>query len=545
MTTDVAQNESGLSPDEMDSVRSHLSTLLAAPQFRDTTRMKRLLRYIVEETLKGRGKRLKGYSIGLEVFDRPDDFDPQADTIVRVQAGQLRRRLDLYYSKEGRDSKVRILVPKGSYRPKFEFRNEVAALPEPEAQSELPRFARQAARVPTGRPGVIVLTFNDLTLSERKDFFAEGLTAEVVNALVQFRYIRVVTRTATVTSSGPEVGVTQLAKNHSVDFVLTGNIRHAGENVRVSVNLIAGDTGAHIYSKVFDRRYTPQNMFDIQDEIASYVAASVAAPYGAITRFHRRQMPKMELSAYEVILRYYEMNLAPSREKAKQLRKDIDTVIEGSPDYSVPWAIRSMLDSFIVGQTLESAATPTYLQDSLKAAKKAVRLDGDNGLGYLALLLANFYNNDMASYERAAERCVTLNPNDATALVYLGITQAFVGNVKDAEALHERALELLPRPPRWFSAIPAIGMLLEGQWQYVLNAIGTVAPSRGIWSQMLALAAIGHLGRPQVGRQLIGQLRTLHPDYDREIKTAFLRWNPHDELKAVAFEGWEKAGLTL
>ena len=527
-----------------ERVQSHLRELLLSPQFKDTTRMKRLLRYIVDETLEGRGDRLKGYSIGLEVFDRPDDFDPQTDTIVRVQAGQLRRRLDLYYSKDGRSSDTRILVPKGAYQPKFEFRDEVALLPEP-TDADLPRFAREAARVKQKRPGVIVLTFNDLTLSEKKDFFAEGLTAEIMNALVQFRYVRVVTRTATVTSAGPEVGVKQLAKQHGVDFVLTGNIRHAGENVRVAVNLIEGKTGNHIYSKVFDRRYTAQNLFDIQDEIASYVAASVAAPYGAITRFHRRELPNMEPSAYEVILRYYEMNLAPSREKAKTLRADIDRVIEANPDYSVPWAIRSMLDSFIVGQTLDGNSTNSFLQDALMAAKKAVRLDGDNSLGFLALLVANFYNNDMKAYERAAERCVTLNPNDATALVYLGITQAFLGNVADAVALHERALELLPRPPRWFSAIPAIQTLLQGQWQYVLNAIGTVSPSRGIWSQMLALAAIGHLERPQVGRQLLEQLRSAHDNYDRELKTAFLRWQPHDELKEIAFTGWEKAGLKL
>ena len=541
---EAADSKETLDARAAERVRAHLRELLLSPQFKDTTRMKRLLRYIVDETLEGRGDRLKGYTIGLEVFDRPDDFDPQTDTIVRVQAGQLRRRLDLYYSKEGRSSDTRILVPKGTYQPKFEFRDEVALLPEP-TDATLPRFARAAARVQSKRPGVIVLTFNDLTLSEKKDFFSEGLTAEIVNALVQFRYLRVVTRTATVTSSGPEVGVQQLAKQHGVDFVLTGNIRHAGDNVRVAVNLIAGETGNHIYSKVFDRRYTTQNLFDIQDEIASYVAASVAAPYGAITRYHRRELPNLELSAYEVILRYYEMNLAPSRDKAKTLREDIDAVIESSPDYSVPWAIRSMLDSFVVGQTLQNSTAHIYQKDALKSAERAVRLDGDNSLGFLALLLAHFFNNDMPAYETAAERCVMLNPNDPTALVYLASTQAFMGNMKDALALHERALELLPRPPRWFSAVPAIDALLHGQYHYVLNSIGAVRTSRGLWSQMLSLTAIGQLERPQVGRQLLDQLRTLHPDYDRELKATFLRWSPSDELKDIVFSGWKKAGMEI
>ena len=521
--------------------------LIASSQFKDTTRMKRMLRYLVAETLEGRGKRLKGYSIGLEVFDRPDDFDPQADTIVRVQAGQLRRRLDLYYSKDGRDSDIRIVVPKGTYVPRFEFRSEK---PEPAAAgpvqaSEDKGFAAKAARTPSNRPGVAVLTFTDLSLGEKKDFFAEGLTAEVVNALVQFRYIRVVTRTASVTSAGPDVGVQQLAKRLDVDFILTGSIRQAGENVRVSVNLIDAGSGLHIYSKIFDRRYTPRNMFDIQDEIASYVAASVAAPYGAITRFHRRAVPDMELSAYEVILRFYEMNLSPSRHKAVQLREDIETVIKDTPNYSVPWAIRSLLDSFLVGQTLESSRAQASTREALKAAQRAVRLNSDNSLGFLALFLAHYYSNDFPAYERAAERCVTLNPNDASALVYLAVTRAFLGDLKDAHALHSRALELLPRPPRWFAVVPAMEMLLARQFQYVLNAVGTVSPSRGVWSQMLTLAAVGNLRRPKVGMQLLGQLREMHPNYDQELKAAFLRWNPHQALQDVTFQGWEVAGVKL
>ena len=113
-----------LTQSQKDLVAEQLERLLASKLFRDTTRMKRFLRYVTEEVLGGRGKRLKGYTIGIEVFDRADDFDPQADTIVRVQAGQLRRRLDLYYAGEGVEDPVRITVPKGRYAPCFEFREQ-------------------------------------------------------------------------------------------------------------------------------------------------------------------------------------------------------------------------------------------------------------------------------------------------------------------------------------------------------------------------------------------------------------------------------------
>ena len=528
------------------SIVSHLDEVIASPQFRDTTRMKRFLRYIVEEALAGRADRLKGYTIGLEVFDRPDSFDPQNDTIVRVQAGQLRRRLDLYYSQEGRDAPLRILVPRGGYAPIFEVRDS-----EPDKKPAAPStgsgdgFASRTRSSGPPRPGIIVLTFSDLSLSSDRSFFAEGLTAEIVNALVQFRYLRVVTRTASVTSTGPSVGVMSLASKHDVEFVLTGSIRHAGENVRVSVNLIEAATGQHIYSKIFDRRYTPRNMFDIQDEIASYVAASVGAPYGAITRFHRQSMPDMATSAYEVILRYYEMNLAPSRTKAASLREDIETVIEENPNYSVAWAIRSLLDSFLVGQTLRSERAEQHVEAAIRAARKAVRLNSDNSLGYMALFLANFYACNIPEYRDAAARCVELNPNDAAALGYLAITRAFSGDMEDARELHERAVELLPRPPRWFSAVPGIDSLLAGHYQYVLSAVGRITPERGVWSQMLTLAALGHLNRPRVSEQLLDNLRDVHPNYDQELLACFQRWHPCDALAEVTVGGWKKAGLEV
>ena len=560
LSDSVAQDRLGKA--ECARVREHLGVLIASPEFRDTTRMKRFLKYIVDETLSGRAGRLKGYSIGLEVFDRPENFDPQSDTIVRVQAGQLRRRLDRFYTNSGRDADMRVLVPRGSYVPRFEFRRPEPALAHslsadtelvtrkavahasPTEGTKTTSFAEHAAGVCSERPGVVVLSLTDLTLSERKDYFAEGLTAEIVNALVQFRYLRVVTRTATVTSAGPDVGLAQLAQSHDVDFVLTGTVRRADENVRVSVSLIEAATGQHIYSKVFDRRATARNLFDIQDQIASYVAASIAAPYGAITRYHRRILPDMKLSAYEVILRFYDMNLAPSRHKAATLRADIDRVIEANPKYSVPWAIRSLLDSFMVGQTLVSRDVHVHLENAMRAAKTSVRLNADNAMGYLALLLANFYAGRFDAYETAAERCVRLNPNDAAALVHLAITRAFRDDLSDAHALHARALDLLPRPPRWFSAVPAAEMLLSGQYQYVLTTLGSVRPERGVWSQMLSLAALGHLGRPRVAAQLLEKFRGLHKRYDTELKACFLRWHPADPLRETMLRGWEKAGLS-
>lgn len=100
-------------------IREQLSCLLKQDAFASSPRSAKLLIYLVDKTLNGEADDIKGYTIGVDVFDRPGDFDPQSDSIVRVQAGRLRKALSLYYLTEGRDDNVIIALEKGSYVPSF------------------------------------------------------------------------------------------------------------------------------------------------------------------------------------------------------------------------------------------------------------------------------------------------------------------------------------------------------------------------------------------------------------------------------------------
>src|SRR5579862_4311287 len=100
-------------------VRRALESIIQSSAFRQVDRLQRFLRYIVEETLQGRGEQLKEYPVGVDVFGRDASFDPRIDPIVRVQARRLRARLAQYYAEEGRNDPMMIELPKGGYAPKF------------------------------------------------------------------------------------------------------------------------------------------------------------------------------------------------------------------------------------------------------------------------------------------------------------------------------------------------------------------------------------------------------------------------------------------
>src|SRR5215831_6842518 len=104
------------------AVRAQLGKILSSPVFVNSPRMSRFLQFVVETTLDGKSESIKEYVIAIEVFEKAEDYDPQADSTVRTEASKLRSRLSQYYDTEGRDDPMAITIPKGSYVPKFEDR---------------------------------------------------------------------------------------------------------------------------------------------------------------------------------------------------------------------------------------------------------------------------------------------------------------------------------------------------------------------------------------------------------------------------------------
>ena len=137
-------------------IRDALNRVLKSQEFLRSKRISSFLRFVVEETLAGRGERLKAFTIAQEVFGRDETYDPRTDAIVRVEAGRLRRRLKHYYETKGRDAPVLINIPKGTYTPDFTRNPKVSPQAISDAQESVKvrphRFTKRvvlAAGLPT------------------------------------------------------------------------------------------------------------------------------------------------------------------------------------------------------------------------------------------------------------------------------------------------------------------------------------------------------------------------------------------------------------
>jgi len=542
----IFQTSEEIIAENADLIRAELERICKDSLFRDTTRMKRFLRYVTEETIAGRGARLKGYVIGLEVFDRPEDFDPQADTIVRVQAGQLRRRLDIYYAERGRDSAVRILVPKGRYAPTFEMRQT----PKADKSADLKVLVRPSRPKSVNmRPSIAVMTLDDLSIAANQDEkrFAQGLTAEIVNALVQFRSMRIVTLTPNVSSSLAVKSVREIGVECGSDFVLTGSVRRDEDFFRIVVNLIQCETGEHLFSRVYDREYKPGNLFNLQEEIASYTASAVAAPFGVVNRFNRRDLKERNdtMEAHSCVMRYYDIKLSPTRNEAEALLLEVTRVTENNPEFSTGWSIQALLNTFLATQCIPIERPDERLIEADRTARRALSADGQSALGYFALYQSYFHRGQFANADRMIRRALSLNPNDYSMLAYYAICLALRGESDQALSMQSAALRLIGRAPSWYQLPQMVAEFKAENYAVVAGWRDRRILDTPPIFQLLALAAKAYSGEEEAVRSLVRDILAGNANYADDASASIGFWHIEPELSQQIYDGLLIAGLDI
>jgi len=317
-------------PPSPEEVRSELETVLASRSFAASARLSRFLRFVVERTLAGDGERLKEYVLGVEVFDRGAEYDPRIDSIVRVEAGRVRSKLEEHYGGVGAGAPIRIRMQKGSYSPLFERRSEasalngggapnghaaaltngsagVAAVPSGEAQARSPRrgivsfwsFAlalalaviaaiawRYATAPQAPRTAVAVLPFISNSTSEADEALATRLTERVTAELVRRGEIMVIASSSARAAAERRRPAREISRDLDAQFLLQARTRREGGHLFVEALLVNGASEQKFWVDSFSAG--DQEI----DELARRVAAAAAAAIIAAPEVHRSPAPR-------------------------------------------------------------------------------------------------------------------------------------------------------------------------------------------------------------------------------------------------------------
>jgi len=298
------------------AARSQLERVLGSPGFAGNERLSRFLRFIVERHLEGRDHELKEAVIAIEVFGRRPDYNPRHDAIVRTEAGRLRARLAEYYMGVGKDDELVIELPKGGYVPRFqqaEAACETAAPLPVQGEHRLGTrlwlvvaLAGLAAALATvgwwwlqykSAPiAIAVLPLENLSQDSSSDYFADGLTDELIRHLSIIDGLAVRSRTSSFTFKGKPRNVRDVGKQLGADYILEGSVLRAPQQLRINAQLVRVRDDFLLWSGKFDRELT--DVFAIQEEISRNIVNSLRLQLG---RGRRRYEPSLE--AYDLYLR--------------------------------------------------------------------------------------------------------------------------------------------------------------------------------------------------------------------------------------------------
>ena len=538
-----------------DSVLSQTDRILGSPYFARSATLSRFLRFVVEITLQGKADELKEYRLGVDVFGRGADFDPRIDPIVRMQAAKVRAKLAEYYASEGREDEMLISIPKGGYIPSF-------------TQREVASRATTVAVESQDVQSIAVLPFVSMSTDPENEYFADGLTEELINVLAYIPGLRVVARTTVFCFKNTAKDVREIGAQLKVRTVLEGSVRKSGNQLRVTAQLIDVATGYHLLSRTFPREL--KDVFAVQEELASAVVTEI------MPQIRTEAAPSVrnytaDLEAYNLYLKATFI-LSNSYTGARDCVEIFRQVLDKDPTYAPAWA--GLANAYCLQCWYGLMASKTSLLLAQNAAQKAIDLDDTLGLGHtiLGVVQANL-NWDWKSAERSFHRAIAVQPSFAMAhQMYSYMCLLPQRHFAESIALTERALLLNPFDPvlgacAIFTYI-AVGDYAAALRQNTLTreahprhpvAYGSIGPMyemEGRWDEAISayrkaaefsrrtpyvIASLGHAlaksGALDEAREILDELLTATP-YNFAVSLVHLGLGNHGE--AI---GWLAKGL--
>jgi tetratricopeptide (TPR) repeat protein len=496
--------QEGPSPEQ---IRDALSEVLSWQGLARSPQLADLLTYVVDKTLNGEGAGIKAYSIAVDVFGRPQSFDPQADPIVRVQARRLRSLLEQYYASNGSNSGVEIRLPVGRYVPEFNLRAadpEIGSDTAPSEPKGLRRFLLDASiglavalmavgvavllrpplpapeRLPPETPTISVSAFDNLTGDPERDADLATFRERLVSLLGNFEEIQVADKGGAVLE-----GTVQSTDGR---FVVRATLSTEAQDGRWTQQITGGalrDGAAGL------------------EDAAITLAAQLGNSAGPLHQAGRVWLASLSQppppTAYMCQLRFMSWKDRRTEEDGAQARECFQAILSATPEYAYGLAAVAGIGAWRA-QYLADESTDLIAEMAgvTSMAARAVTLSPRSSFVYeqQATVLARQGSVDAAL--GAAERARQLNLASMDAMAMLATVLWAAGRWSEAEIASERALATIPSPPGWYYAMRGLVAFREQRFFDAIDAAQAAMQYDEELSAVIALAAAARAGRPEL-----------------------------------------------
>jgi adenylate cyclase len=519
-----------------EKIRSCLSAILASSEFSGKEKNCTLLKFLVEETLAGRADHLKQYTIGTTILNRPPDFNPDLDPIVRILAGRLRRSLNTYYEQEGREDPIRIEIPKGSYIPIF-IDIRIDETDDHESKSVILEAGDSV------RPVIAVQPLRNLTGDPGQAYFAGGFTQELIIELSRYEDFQVIISD----ESSVEADRNQVHDTGSADgarFIITGSVRKAEKTIKISIQLVDPASGEYIWGEQFRRDLTAANLLTIQEEIVYEIITNIAGEFGIIPRrlyYEGRKKPLPDLQTYDATLRFYHYQSNLSPETYLAAFQALEQAVARDPECGMACAM--LADLYLNAFALDLTGGEDGREQAQELIRIAVQTEPENQLVRIISALRFFHLNQRSEFMREMSKAEALNPRSPLRLGSIGYFLALYGEWDKGKQMLDKAMAMNENYPSWYHGVTTLYYYRQAEYDLAYaHAVQYDLPDL-FWTPLLRGACLGQLQRLEEAEEQMIHLLNLKPDFTGKAGILIRRFVKEEELVDHIMDGLQKAGL--
>jgi TolB-like protein len=502
LPADSSWKPNELTPKQIGLVRDHLHEVAASHAFATSKRSQDFLQLIVEHALEGEVDNLRERMIGAEMFGRPIDYDTGSDSVVRVKATEVRKKLAQYYlEREGTPPPVRIELPSGSYVPRFIFepliatahphngvvspsagehssapkQGELTTQPLATADQSPPRSDRNLHGRTTALAGaalgfvllgligyfgfkklhadphatsgirsIAILPLNNLSGDPGQEYFADGMTEELINDLGQVSTLRVISLTSAMSYKGTKKKLPDIARELAVNGVVEGGVLREGNQVRISAQLIDARSDRPIWAHTYVRDLSSDLAW--QGEVAQAIADEISINVTPQEQARLARRRPIDPQAQDSYLRgMLQLDADDCRTAIDYFKK----ALAKNPNYAEAHAALANCYGRL-GESGRMAYSEAFPNQKMEAAR-AIELDESLPEGHAELAnTAMTLDWDWKAAATEFNRALELNPNSAPIHESYAFYLVRTGQLPEALAEVERGVDLDPVSGRSF-----------------------------------------------------------------------------------------------